>query len=116
MNKDDLTPILELEVDNRDGIRPTARYFGVSPSLVSYGLKHGVSRSSKIGRAMIKSGVVSAARYRRAAEFKNQERVELFDLMLDSYGVSMTQFCNDLLDEWLEEQRAQYIMDKQAWN
>lgn len=43
-------------------------------------------------------------RYRRAAEF-TQERAELFDLMLDHLGQSFTEWMNDELDIWLEDQR-----------
>ena len=39
-------------------------------------------------------------RYRRCAEF-TEERVKLFDEMLEHYQQSMTEFANELLDDYL---------------
>ncbi len=84
--KEDISKIVQMYVDSSGGVRRAAKLFGVSPSLVFYALRHNISRSSKIVRALVKKGYMSPSRYRVALEFSTKEEQQLMVDALKQYG------------------------------
>ena len=92
-------------IDEAGGvISRAAERFSFSQTSLWQLMKHGTLYPA-VARELERHGLITIpkARFRRAATFTNQQRLDQFDAMMDDMNTNLTELLNKMLDEWLEE-------------